>query len=130
MTRPAAHRGGVCFTLSRLKNCRVLSRIRREPQAETIANAIVAQRAVKPIERTKEPGTHRDCAPVRIDRMLAPAQRSASNFSPRHAGVPGTSYPRESRTPNLSNSLRVIPHILNRAAWRRSSASTAARIAW
>jgi len=55
----------------------VLSRNRDEPQAETIANAIVAQRAVKPIERTKElRELIETAAPVRIDRMLgAPTER-------------------------------------------------------
>lgn len=85
-----------------------------EPQADVIAAAVVAQRAVKPIERTKElRELVETAAPVRIDTMPGAPPERKQKLAPLTRVFQALRILVNRELANLTQLLRVLPALLN-----------------
>ncbi len=84
-----------------------------EPRADTIADAIVAQRATKPVERTKELRELIDrVAPVRVDRAPGAPSERRQLLAPATRVFQALRILTNRELANLQQLLRVIPTVL------------------
>ena len=85
-----------------------------EPQADAIAAAVVARRAVKPIERTKElRGLVETAAPVRIDKTPGAPPERKQRLAPLTRVFQAVRILVNRELANLTQLLRVLPGLLN-----------------
>ncbi|AMV30361.1 Ribosomal RNA small subunit methyltransferase H [Gemmata sp. SH-PL17] len=100
-------------TLSKDELAACFSEFGDEPQAETIAAAIVTQREVKPVERTKELRELIDrAAPVRVDRSPGAPPERRQLLGPATRVFQALRILANRELANLQQLLRVLPTIL------------------